>query len=119
MIFGIGTDIIEIERIEKAIARKNFVNKYFTKHEIEIIGNYSNRIAGNFAAKEAVSKALGTGFSGFFPIDIEILRDEKGKPIVVLNKNAKNIADKNNITKVHLTISHCQKYAVAYAIAEI
>ena len=79
MIIGIGTDIIEIERIEIAVKRtKGFINKLFTENEINIFesrGFKSEVIAGNFAAKEAVSKALGTGFRGFGVKDIEILRD--------------------------------------------
>ena len=80
MIIGIGTDIIEIERIETAVKRtKNFMNKMFTENEIKIFesrGFRSEVIAGNFAAKEAVSKAVGTGFRDFGVKDIEILRDE-------------------------------------------
>ena len=91
MIIGIGTDIIEIERIEIAVKRtKGFINKLFTENEINIFesrGFKSEVIAGNFAAKEAVSKALGTGFRGFGVKDIEILRDELGKPVVNLNSN--------------------------------
>ena len=95
MIIGIGTDIIEIDRIEKAINRNNgFLDKVFTAREIEMFKERNMRsevIAGNFAAKEAVSKALGTGFRGFSLGDIEILRDQLGKPIVYLSDNIENI----------------------------
>lgn len=109
MIIGIGTDIIEIERIEIAVKRtKGFINKLFTENEINIFesrGFKSEVIAGNFAAKEAVSKALGTGFRGFGVKDIEILRDELGKPVVNLNSNVYEILKRKDVN-IHLSISH-------------
>ncbi len=122
MIIGIGTDIIEIYRIEKAINRtKSFVEKSFTCREIEYFnlqGFKGNVIAGNFAAKEAVSKALGTGFRGFGLKDIEVLRDNLGKPIVYLSDNIYsrlNIRDFN----IHVSISHSKENAIAYAVMEV
>ena len=96
MILGIGVDIIEIDRIEKAIKKQNkFLEKIFTNKEIEYFQNRKMNIeviAGNFAAKEAISKALGTGFRGISFLDIEVLRDEIGKPLVnIENKIKKNI----------------------------
>ena len=96
MILGIGVDIIEIDRIEKAIKKQNkFLEKIFTNKEIEYFQNRKMNIeviAGNFAAKEAISKALGTGFRGISFLDIEVLRDELGKPLVnIENKIKKNI----------------------------
>ena len=123
MIAGIGNDIIEIERIQKAVDRKpKFLLKYFTPKEqayFEKRNNSYESIAGNFAGKEAVSKALGTGFSGFGPIDIEIIRNEKGGPVVFLHGRAKEIAKEKNIRKIWVSISHCKAYATAYSIAEI
>ena len=117
MIIGIGTDIIEIDRIEKAINdNKNFLKKVFTIKEIEMFNRRNMRaevIAGNFAAKEAVSKALGTGFRGFSLIDIEVLRDELGKPIVYLNND---IFNKEFV--VNISISHNRTSAIAFAILE-
>lgn len=87
-IYGIGTDIIEISRIEKAIKQTSlFKRKVYTEKEIEHIEKkkhpYSS-YAGRFASKEAVSKAFGTGVHGFSLSDIEILNDELGKPYVTL-----------------------------------
>ena len=83
MIIGIGIDIIEINRIEKVMNRtSSFIEKSFTNNEIEYFkskGLKGNVIAGNFAAKEAISKAIGTGFRGFGLKDIEVLRDELRK----------------------------------------
>ncbi|MDU1006119.1 MAG: holo-ACP synthase [Clostridium butyricum] len=122
MIIGIGTDIIEIGRIEIAVKRtKGFINKLFTENEINIFesrGFKSEVIAGNFAAKEAVSKALGTGFRGFGVKDIEILRDELGKPVVNLNSNVYEILKRKDVN-IHLSISHNRTSAIAYAVMEV
>ena len=122
MIIGIGTDIIEIERIEIAVKRtKGFINKLFTENEINIFesrGFKSEVIAGNFAAKEAVSKALGTGFRGFGVKDIEILRDKLGKPVVNLNSNVYEILKRKDVN-IHLSISHNRTSAIAYAVMEV
>ena len=123
MIIGIGTDIVEIDRINKAIKRTpNFINKLFTKKEIEYFISRKMRpefIAGKFAAKESVAKALGTGFRKFGFRDIEIHKDELGKPLVLLSGGAKEIADKFGDYKLHLSISHGRENAIAYAILEV
>ncbi|KGN03369.1 4'-phosphopantetheinyl transferase [Clostridium novyi A str. 4570] len=123
MIIGIGTDIVEIDRINKAIERTpNFINKLFTKKEIEYFISRKMRpefIAGKFAAKESVAKALGTGFRKFGFRDIEIDKDELGKPLVLLSGGAKEIADKFGDYKLHLSISHGRENAIAYAILEV
>ena len=120
MIIGIGTDIIEIDRIEKAINRNNgFLDKVFTAREIEMFKERNMRaevIAGNFAAKEAVSKALGTGFRGFSLVDIEILRDQLGKPIVYLSDNMKKIINANH--RINVSISHNRTSAIAFVVLE-
>ncbi|MDK0613938.1 holo-ACP synthase [Clostridium perfringens] len=126
MIIGIGVDIIEIERVRQAIQNnKNFLSKLFTEREIDyfISRNMNSEvIAGNFAAKEAVSKALGTGIRGFSFKDIEILRNELGKPEVILHNGANLIGNKlvenNNSLKVHLSISHNNSSAIAYSVLE-
>ena len=111
MILGIGVDIIEIDRIEKAIKKQNkFLEKIFTNKEIEYFQNRKMNIeviAGNFAAKEAISKALGTGFRGISFLDIEVLRDELGKPLVnienKIKKNIEYILGDRQAYKIHLT----------------
>ncbi|MGL4800331.1 MAG: holo-ACP synthase [Cellulosilyticaceae bacterium] len=122
MLKGIGTDIVEIERIEKAIvSTKGFLEKIYTEKELdewELAGKRMERMAGNFAAKEAVSKALGTGFRTFAPKDIEICRDDKGKPYVTLYEGAKVCADALNTKQILLSISHCKTYAVAMVTIE-
>ena len=118
MILGIGTDIIEIKRIRDVLENTNFCKRFFSKKENEYFlkKNYNPQtIAGNFAAKEAFSKALGTGFRGFQLNEIEVLRDELGKPYIVpLGKVKELLGEK----KVMVSISHCDEYAVSYVIIE-
>lgn len=121
MIIGIGTDIVEIYRIEKAVKRtKGFIDKLFTENEIKMFeskGFKSEVIAGNFAAKEAVSKAIGTGFRGFGVKDIEVLRNELGKPVVNLNNKVYETINREKVN-IHLSISHSRDNAVAYVVME-
>lgn len=122
MIIGVGVDIVEIRRIKEAIERNdNFIDKLFDKEEIEYLKSRGMRpeyVAGRFAAKEAVSKALGTGFRSFSFKDIVIDRTALGKPIVVLKGKAKLIAQKNGGNKIHISISHGEDSAIAYAVLE-
>lgn len=123
LILGIGTDIVEINRIKEAVEKNNlFIEKLFCKEEIEYLKSRNLRpeyIAGRFAAKESVAKALGTGFRGFSHKDIVIDRTAMGKPIVVLKGKAKTIAQKNGNYKFHLSISHEREYAIAYVVMEV
>ncbi|GAA0753739.1 holo-ACP synthase [Clostridium sartagoforme] len=120
MIIGIGIDIIEIDRIKKAIDRTNgFIEKIFTDKEITLFKSKNMRsevIAGNFAAKEAISKSLGTGIRGFSLKEIEVLRDDLGKPIVFLSDNIEKLIGKGY--KLNLSISHNNTSAIAFAILE-
>ena len=123
MIIGVGTDIVEIRRIKNAMeANSRFLEKIFTTTELEYLKSRNLRpeyVAGRFAAKEAVAKALGTGFRGFDFKDIEIDRTTLGKPIVILKGKAKLIAKKEGQYNIHLSISHGEDSAVAYAIFEV
>lgn len=122
MIIGIGIDIIEIHRIEKIMVRtSSFVEKSFTNNEIEYFkskGLKGNVIAGNFAAKEAISKALGTGFRGFGLKDIEVIRDDLGKPVVNLSDKIYKLLDIKEFN-MHVSISHSKENAIAYAVMEV
>lgn len=118
MIIGIGTDIIEISRVKKACDSKAFLLRYYTDAEIGLIGGNMARAAKNFAAKEAVSKCLGTGFSGFSPRDVEVLRDEKGRPFVNLYGEALRLSSSLGIKKIHVSLSDTDSIAVAFAVAE-
>lgn len=119
-IFGIGTDIIEISRIKKNIENQKFIKRIFTDREIEYFekrGMKRESIAATFSAKEAVSKAVGTGIRGFNFNDIEILRDKNGKPYVVANGKFKKFCTDNKICEIKVSLSHCREYAVANAMA--
>lgn len=118
MIVGIGVDITETEKVYKAIQKESFLKKCYTDKERELIEKRKSSAVCNFAGKEAVSKALGTGFSGFFPADIEILREENGKPYINLYGKAKETAEGLGIIKLHISLSDTKEMAVAYVVAE-
>lgn len=116
MILGIGNDIVEIARIEKAISNEKFKKRVYTEKEIEITekkGSKAASYAGRFSAKEAISKALGTGVRDFNLTDIEILNDELGKPYVVFKNILK---DKMAGMRMEISISHSKEYATAVAV---
>lgn len=128
MIYGIGHDVLEIDRIEQVLSRgpeARFLRRILTAGELELAGNRSGRLAeftaGRFAAKEAVVKALGCGIGaqvGF--ADIEILPDGRGKPEVLLSEGAwtrLDLPDGNRYT-IHLTITHSRGLASAFAVVE-
>lgn len=121
MIQGVGTDIIEIGRIQKSIDEygSKFLDRLFTSQEQDYCHKHresARQFAGRFAAKEAISKALGTGICEHLGwLDIEILNDENGKPLVHLSEHAKMTF---GVLTIHITISHCKEYAVAFAISE-
>lgn len=118
-IHGVGTDIIEIDRIERSIERygQKFLDRIFTKEEQNYCSKYhhaSRNFAGRFAAKEAVVKALGTGIrEGVSWLDIDIINDEHGKPCVSFSKKLQEAFPG---TEVLLSISHAKEYATAVAI---
>lgn len=122
MIRGIGTDIIEVSRIEGNISKhgQKFLDKVFTYQEQTYCKSFresGRNYAGRFAAKEAVVKAFGTGLTeGLNWLDIEILNDPQGKPYLVLSESLK-IRFENPV--IHLSISHCHEYATATAVWEI
>lgn len=118
MIIGIGTDLIEVERVAKAYERQSFRNEIFTEKEQDIIGTRMQRAAGNFAVKEAVAKAFGTGFRAMRPKEIEVLREESGKPYVILHDNAEKMQNQQGVERIHVSISNTKEYAVAYVVLE-
>ncbi|MBE7016253.1 MAG: holo-[acyl-carrier-protein] synthase [Ruminococcaceae bacterium] len=119
MIYGIGCDICDINRIEDA--PEGFSERFFTKDEQELFQSKKKpyqTVAANFAVKEAFSKALGTGVSGFGLRDVEVLRDEKGKPYINLFGNAETVCKNLGIENIHVSISHTDKLCMAYVILE-
>ncbi|RRD94817.1 holo-[acyl-carrier-protein] synthase [Clostridiales bacterium COT073_COT-073] len=119
MIKGIGIDLLETSRIKKALERPGFIEKYYSAKEIELASNGKwKKLANNYAAKEAVSKAFGLGFHKFYLRDIEILRDLLGKPYVRLHGNAKKIAGRMRIKNIYVSISDTSEHIMAVAIME-
>lgn len=123
MIYGVGTDIIEVNRIRKAMERyPKFVDRLFSDEELIYYESKQwnpQNIAGGFSAKEAVLKAIGTGLHKFKWKEIEIIRDNKGKPFARLNGRVKQYADDNYIGLIHVSVTHCREYASATAVAEV
>lgn len=118
MITGIGVDLIEINRVVKAYQKEGFKLRYFTQTEIALIETDSIKAAGNFAVKEAVAKMLGTGFRGFSPIDIEVLRNKDGKPYVNLLGKAAELAKMQGVVTIHVSISNTKDFANAFVVGE-
>ncbi len=120
-ILGLGNDIVEIARIRQSMERhgQHFLNRLFTQQEQDLCYKFQDAVphfAGRFAAKEAIAKALGTGFGaqvGWH--DIEIINNELGKPIVHLSKQLK---ERLHNPHIHVSISHSTDYATAVAIWE-
>ena len=123
MIKGIGTDIIEIHRIKKATERYSdrFLNRIFTKNEQGYCLSHRDptpRLAGRFAAKEAILKAIGSGLrTNISWLDIEIINNQEGKPEVYLSEKLKKLLsfDTKSLS-IQISISHCHDYATAFAI---
>ena len=115
-----GVDIIEIDRLVQINPkiRERFINRVYTELEKEICGDNNACLAGRFAAKEAVSKVLGTGIGPVRWKDIEILRGEAGEPIIVLHANAREKALEIGIQTWAISISHSRTFAIAFVIAQ-
>lgn len=119
MISGIGCDLCEIARIKNA--GEAFLERCFTEKERALFEKKYRpyeAAAANFAAKESFSKALGTGMRGFSFADIEVLRDELGKPYINLYDGANDACKEAGITKIHVSLSHTDSLAMAYVILE-
>lgn len=122
MIVGLGTDIVEVSRIGRMIEQHgdSFVNRIFTPGEIAYCQQRkfaAEPFAGRWAAKEAVMKALGTGFiQGTHFQEIEVITEESGRPRVVLHGSTADLAKQLGIDEILVTMSHCREYATATAI---
>ncbi|MBF9001627.1 MULTISPECIES: holo-ACP synthase [Vibrio] len=124
MIIGLGTDISEIARIEKALDRTgaSFARRILTESEIEAFSQHKQParfLAKRFATKEAAAKALGTGIAqGVSFQDFTVTHDELGKPLLSVSGMALTLAKQKGIRSFHLSISDERNYAVATVIAE-
>ena len=124
MIFGVGTDIIEVKRV-KAVMESDigFRDKIFTEGEIaycEKMKNKQQHYAARYSAKEAFLKALGTGWRyGIRYADIDVFHDLLGNPHIRLYGKAEELAQKENISKIHVSLSHVREMATATVILEL
>lgn len=122
-VLGIGTDIVECLRIAQMIERHGdlFISRVFTPGEITYCHcrkQSTQHFAGRWAAKEAVLKALGTGWRrGISWRDVEVKNLADGKPIIALHGGAAEAAEKMGVSQVLISISHCRSHATAYALA--
>jgi holo-[acyl-carrier protein] synthase len=124
LVIGLGTDLIEIERIERSYARfgEAFLNRVFTPSEVAycmLKKNFAESLAARFAAKEAGAKALGTGISrGVSWKEFEVKRAPGQRPELHLTGRALEIADRLGIRRVSLTLSHSRTLSIAVVVAE-
>ncbi|MGQ0633642.1 MAG: holo-ACP synthase [Planctomycetaceae bacterium] len=122
-VLAVGTDIVEVLRIGQMIERHGelFLQRVYTEDEIRYCQRrrqYTQHFAGRWAAKEAVMKTLGTGFSrGVGWRDIEVCSHKSGRPSILLRGGAREIARQIGIGDVLISISHCHAYATATAVA--
>lgn len=114
-----GVDMIEIARIERAMARhgERFAKRFFTAQEIDYCSGRVERLAGRFAVKEAVSKAFGTGIGDMNWTDIEIVCNERGKPELQLHDRAKALAEELGLRHWSISLSHTDTHAIGFAVA--
>lgn len=122
-IIGIGTDIVECLRIAQMIERHGelFLSRVYTPHEIDYCSSRkaaTQHYAGRWAAKEAVLKAMGTGWArGIRWLDIEVQSEPGGKPRIRLGGGAREICGHLEIAEMQISISHCRSHATAFAVA--
>ena len=122
MLIGVGCDVIEIARVQKAIERAAFVKRVFTPAEIAYCESRGKQAAASFAArfaaKEAVLKALGTGLRGGELTEIIVLNDALGKPSIQLSGYHAELAAKLGVKNIALSMSHSRAMALAYVVME-
>ena len=123
VIIGNGVDIVENKRIRNSLKIKGFIERIFTRNEInksKKINNKTNYYAKRFAAKEAFVKALGEGFRNYINFnDIDVTNDKKGKPVISVSNNIKNFLKKKfklSKYKIFLSLSDEKKHSIAYVI---
>jgi len=123
-IIGTGIDIVEIARFRKILAGagERFLTRVFTMEEQRFCFTQKDpapHLAARFAAKEAVLKALGTGWTrGITWLDVEVLRQKQSAPVIILRGAAQEIALSKGVEKVHLSLTHTDNWAAATAILE-
>ena len=117
---AIGIDIIEIERVERALSRfgDRFLRRVYTKLEVAFCRGRANELAARFAAKEAVMKVLGTGARGVAWREIEVIPDHRGKPLVYLHGRALERSKYIELEGLDISLTHSREHAVAFAVGQ-
>ena len=117
---AVGVDVIEIERVERALGRfaERFLRRVYTAVEVAFCRGRVHELAARFAAKEAVMKALGTGARGAAWREIEVLPNHRGKPLVYLYGRAKERAEAIGLRGLDVSMSHSREYAVAFVVGQ-
>lgn len=124
MIYGIGTDIVCIQRMVDNLGRygERFAARILTEQEMAVFRESTQQapfLAKRFAAKEAAAKALGTGFRGGLSLrDIGVGNDELGKPVLAFSTHAREVLQNRGVGRTHLSLSDESEYAIAYVVLE-
>lgn len=118
MIVGTGVDIIEIARIAEAVSNRRFQARVYTELELGDSKLLAHRLAGFFAAKEALLKAMGTGLTGYNWQEMEVNHHLQGAPYLKVYGKVAAFLKQKKVTAIHLSISHCREYAIAQVIME-
>ena len=118
MLLRTGVDLIEISRIDEVVGRhgKHYLERIYTPAELEQCGKRAESLAGRFAAKEAVAKALGCGIGDVSWKEIEVLGDEQNAPVLRLYGAAEKMAKEIGLTNWSVSISHSQSHSVAFVV---
>ena len=116
---AVGVDMIEISRMKRGFARHGirFYQRFFTEQEQEYCNGRFESLAGRFAIKEAVGKALGTGIGDISWTDVEVVCDERGKPELVLHNQAHLLAQEKGLTTWAISLSHTDTHAIGFVVA--
>lgn len=122
---SVGVDLVELERLRRALERhgERFLARVYTPEEAARFGRYLPELAARFAAKEAVSKALGVGMrllstSGIGWHDVAVLPDPRGKPLLYLSGRARALAEEQGLTRWAVSLTHGRDYALAFVVAQ-
>ncbi|ERF61814.1 holo-ACP synthase [Treponema socranskii] len=124
MIYGIGTDIADVRRFAKWVENPDLISRFFNKREIKTSGSrqkLQEHYASRFAVKEAFSKALGTGVSGFELADVYVGHNEEGKPELCLERRAASLVEMRcgKTVRISVSLSHEKEYTVAFVVIEV
>ena len=120
MILGVGSDLIEVDRVAQAVERygDRFLARVFTDAELAYCGRRAPELAARFAAKEAAAKALGTGIGAVGWREIEVVRTASGQPTLLLHGAARDLARSLGLGQALISISHTREHAIAFVVLE-